>query len=334
MLSHIRKKSGFSRLSQALFQLDIRLRVGQKSKFKTTRVLYAVAQSLTAKTLQRLASSKRYIRVNLWGRELVMGSDHRLPCILRDCPRFSEPIGLLVKAMQDPTVRFIDVGANIGDTVAIADLYAPGKCVFLCIEPDPDFVALCRVNTSGVSRATVVRAVIDEGATRPLSVLHHTPGTASAQCTDDPTALLSMPLATVAAPFVDRHGGVDIIKIDTDGFDAKVLRSSKPLLEKHSPMLFFELHPYFWAQAGENPLATFRYLGECGYRNYVFFTNRGNLYAQVADPTELFLETLVKVSLSRRAIDDFHYDVLTGRPEICAAVADMSLQTTSITGLL
>jgi FkbM family methyltransferase len=251
-----------------------------------------------------------------------------------DSPRFSEPVGLLTQAMPGETVRFIDVGANIGDTVALVELYAPGRCVFLCIEPDSEFVELCKLNTASLRTTTVVQAVIDDGPQRRLSLSHHTPGTALTECRDAENGLVSTPLDALALDFLSTHGGIDVIKIDTDGFDAKVLRSSKTLLQTQFPMLFFELHPYFWKLAGENPLETFKFLKEHGYHDYVFFTNRGSLYSHVIDPTEPFLQTLTDISLSRRAIDDFHYDVLTGRSEICAAVAEMSLRKTATLGLL
>ena len=80
-------------------------------------------------------------------------------------------------------------------------------------------------------------------------------------------------------------------------------------------MLFFELAPYFWAQANEDPQSTFRYLSDLGYHDYVFFTNRGTVYAQISKPPTSFLETLIKISESRRLIDGFHYDVITGDPD-------------------
>jgi hypothetical protein len=48
----------------------------------------------------------------------------------------------------------------------------------------------------------------------------------------------------------------------------------------------------------------------------------------------LFLETLIKISESRRLIDGFHYDVITGDPDICQAVVEASLKRTAQMELL
>jgi FkbM family methyltransferase len=279
-------------------------------------------------------ASRGAVRASLWGREMVMGSDHHLLGTLARYPRYSEPIGLLVQAMPRERVRFIDVGTNIGDTVCLVESYSPGKCTYLCIEPDGSFLEFCRQNTANIKGVTLLQAVVDEGDSKPFTLLHHTPGTAFAHQEISDGALYSATLDRLAADFVSSNAGVDIIKIDTDGFDARVLRSAKGLLREHKPMLFFELAPYFWTQANEDPRSTFRYLNDLGYQNYVFFASSGTVYAQISKPPALFLETLIKISESRRLIDGFHYDVITGDPDICQAVVEASLKRTAQMELL
>ena len=274
------------------------------------------------------------IRASAWGRELVMGSDHHLPRILAGCPRFSEPIALLVKAMPQERVRFIDVGANIGDTVAMVESFSPGKCTYLCIEPDGAFLEFCRANTKSVKAVTILQAIVDEGDSKPFSLNHYAPGTAAPAQQASDKSLLSSTLDNLAANFVSLNGGVDIIKIDTDGFDAKVLRSGSGILRAYKPMLFFEFHPRWWERAQEDLIGAVAYLQGLDYHHFVFFGNRGTVYAQISDPTTLFLETLTKVSESRLAIDDFHYDILAGDLDICRAVVESSLRRTAETGLL
>jgi FkbM family methyltransferase len=284
-------------------------------------------------TESQLASGKT-VRATLWGREMVMGSDHHLPWTLARYPRYSEPIALLVQVMPRERLRFIDVGANIGDTVCLVESYSPSKCTYLCIEPDATFARFCKQNTANVKEVTVLQALVDEGESKPFALLHHTPGTASAKQEVSHNAMYSATLDSLAADFVSGNGGVDIIKIDTDGFDAKVLRSAKDFLRTYKPMLFFEFAPYFWAQAKEDPQGAFRYLNNLGYQDYVFFANSGTVYAQISNASAPFLDTLIKVSESRRLIDGFHYDVLTGDPDICQAVVEMSLKRTAETGVL
>jgi FkbM family methyltransferase len=134
--------------------------------------------------------------------------------------------------MPRERVRFIDVGTNIGDTVCLVESYSPGKCTYLCIEPDGSFLEFCRQNTANIKGVTLLQAVVDEGDSKPFTLLHHTPGTAFAQQEISDGALYSATLDRLAADFVSSNAGVDIIKIDTDGFDARVLRSAKGLLSR------------------------------------------------------------------------------------------------------
>jgi FkbM family methyltransferase len=279
-------------------------------------------------------ASHETVRAALWGHEMVMGSDHHLLWTLAHHPRYSEPIALLVQVMPHERLRFIDVGTNIGDTVCLVESCSPGKCTYLCVEPDESFLRFCKQNTANIKSVTLLQGLVDEGQSKPFTLSHHTPGTAFPRQELSDNALYSATLDSLAADFVSANGGVDIIKIDTDGFDARVLRSAKGLLEAHKPMLFFELAPYFWAQANEDPQDAFRYLNDLGYQDYVFFANRGTVYAQISKPSASFLATLIGISESRRLIDGFHYDVLTGDPDICQTVTKLSLKRTTETGLL
>src|SRR6266851_2753090 len=91
-------------------------------------------------------SQLSFTRATLYGRQMLMPSDHALPIILPHCPCFGEPPALTVQAIAKTPVRVIDVGANIGDTVALIEERNPGKCVFLCIEAEDEFAFLCRRN--------------------------------------------------------------------------------------------------------------------------------------------------------------------------------------------
>ena len=139
-------------------------------------------------------------------------------------------------------------------------------------------------------------------------------------------------LDRLAAGFVEAQRGIDVLKVDTDGFDAKVLRSARTLLADHHPCLFFELHPALWDEAGEDPRAAFAFLAELGYNHFVFFTNRGTVHLQCHGPDPLLLDSLIALSRARRALDDFHFDVLTGDPAVCQAVAAASLARVAAAG--
>jgi FkbM family methyltransferase len=289
---------------------------------------------------RRLRARRALVRAVLWGRPLLLTADHRLPQIVASCPTFGEPLALLVQTLDHDPVRLIDVGANIGDTVALLEAAAPGRCRILCIEPDPEFAELCRANTEAMPGIELIRSFVSDVEGAVATTRHHRPGTAmtriegwaGADPSDPGAHERTRRLDRLAAGFVEAHGGVDVLKIDTDGFDAKVLRSARTLLGAHHPCLFFELHPGLWDEAGEDPRAAFAFLAELGYSHFVFFTNRGMLHLQCHDPAPLLLDSLVALGRARRTLDDFHFDVLTGDPVVCQAVAAASLARVAAAG--
>jgi FkbM family methyltransferase len=289
---------------------------------------------------RRLRTRRALVRAVVWGRALLLPADHRLPQIVAGCPTFGEPLALLVQAIARDPVRLIDVGANIGDTVALVEAAAPGRCRILCVEPDPEFAALCRLNTGSIPGVELVRSFVSDVEGVAATTHHHRAGTAATRLGGPPAVDLggvdapdrTRRLDRLAAAFVAAHGGVDVLKVDTDGFDAKVLRSARALLTAHRPALFFELHPGLWDEAGEDPRAIFTFLAEVGYTHFVFFTNRGALHLQCPAPGPLLLDSLIALSRVRRALDDFHFDVLTGEPAVCQAVAAASLARVAAAG--
>jgi FkbM family methyltransferase len=59
---------------------------------------------------------------------------------------------------------------------------------------------------------------------------------------------------------------VDFIKTDTDGYEHEVLRGAMETIEKHHPMILFELAPDHLRRNGCEPEALFQLLAEHGYR--------------------------------------------------------------------
>jgi FkbM family methyltransferase len=311
-------------LGRRLFRTMAWIAGAVRSPDPLVRLVARVARRLLRAPFARWRRSRPIVEATVYGRPLLMRADHGLPFVLSDCPRFGAPLAHLVRAMEKERVAVVDVGANIGDTVALLEEAAPGKCAFLCVEPDEDFARLCAANVHGLADVALERCFVADDEGLALAPAHHGPGTATAV----PVARAAAPtrtLDTLAEPFAARHGGVDVVKVDTDGFDAKVLRSAPRLLERYAPALFFELHPALWRAAGEDPRAIFAFLARFGYEHFVFFTNRGEVHARVSAPGAEFLDAAIALSLSRRATDDFHYDVLAAPAALCDRVAAAGL---------
>jgi hypothetical protein len=101
----------------------------------------------------------------------------------------------------------------------------------------------------------------------------------------------------------------DVIKIDTDGYDAAILRGSARTFEEAKPVAFYEWDPYSYHVAGENDFSHAEFLMAHGYDRFLIFTNRGQPLLRVQKPGREVWESLAAFSRGRRSVDGWHYDI-------------------------
>jgi FkbM family methyltransferase len=256
-----------------------------------------------------------------------MQADHHLPATLAANPFWSHPVVDTVAALRLNTVQVVDVGANIGDTVALIEASLPGVCRYLCIEPGGSFHECCRLNTRTNERVTLLKCFVGDTGPSGVVIDHGHAGTGMTRIVKEEvtgTAQRARTLDEVCAGLRT----VDVIKVDTDGFDFKVIRSASGILRKHHPLLFFEWTPSLWEAYGEDSLAIFDFLASFDYSYFAFFADSGFYYASVATPNTSTLASLRTASLVRHGIDNLYFDVLAGPPEICKRAEDLNIAAT------
>jgi FkbM family methyltransferase len=234
---------------------------------------------------------------------------HSLADILVAFPQYNRPLGLAIQAIASlsssgSALAIIDVGANVGETIALIEKYCPDLCTYLCVEADQEIAQLCALNYAGNSRVQVERCYIgedegvvvtleDDGRANPSVKLV---ADGSGKCGPGSGRLVR--LDTVAGPFAEAQGTISLIKIDTEGYDFSVLRSAPRLLDKYKPAIYFEWYPKLIMDLGEEVWSGFESLTTFGYRHFVFFTGQGDYYCQVLDPDRLFLRSLSSIALN------------------------------------
>src|SRR5271166_5414436 len=103
------------------------------------RVLCTIRQA-------RLRFSDPLVRYRLGEMTLLLPLSHELPLYRRDLPQYSMNLGRIVAAVQAKygNLTMIDVGANVGDSVAVVRAHA--DAVILCVEGEDQFFELLEVN--------------------------------------------------------------------------------------------------------------------------------------------------------------------------------------------
>ncbi|MGX2982410.1 FkbM family methyltransferase [Helicobacter sp. 23-1045] len=115
--------------------------------------------------------------------------------------------------------------------------------------------------------------------------------------------------ATLDAVLQKHKFDANFIKVDTDGFDFKVLRSGIDFIKSHKPSLYFEWDKAFLEAQGEDYLSIFDALKSCGYKRAIIFDNFGSpMCALALDDTQNL--TLLARYVAHSNCNIYYYDVL------------------------
>jgi len=184
----------------------------------------------------------------------------------------------------------VDVGANIGASLIELKLGAP-NARFLCFEPSRRFVAALRRTVAANEWTDVRIEPYALGAAVERRTLYFNATTASvvaaAYGEREPLGAQEVEVRTLDDA-LERERLLDLIKIDTDGFDLDVLLGGRGVISRLRPALFFEFDPSLIEWGGRAPEALLQLLDELGYRDFLALAPGGRSPAVVArGPDEL-----------------------------------------------
>ena len=210
------------------------------------------------------------------GKCLKLPLSHSLPDFLRLHPfydRLPQRISEYIHQKQGH-LSCIDVGANIGDT--IASFYKKDTDTFLAIEPNPKFNKLLTENWGWNKNIIVVSAICSSESNEDTFVIQEKNGTASVLQAGNGIRMSRTSLDEI----VNDHpsmASANVLKIDTDGHDFEVIAGAKRLLTRNLPVVLFECQPFENTNYVEDCLNALKYFKEIGYNYFLLYNNFGNL---------------------------------------------------------
>jgi len=209
------------------------------------------------------------------GSRLLLPFSHRLPMYLQWHPWYSSNVARIARHVQAkyPDLTLVDVGANVGDTIALVRREI--HCPILCLEGDGKFFGILESNARRFSDVEVVNEFLGDCDQEVPGLLVQSDG--SAHVTESTTGYLTIRRLDALLKERPRFWASKFIKIDTDGYDAKVIRGAEEQLAAVKPVLFFEYDPHFLAQQHEEPLDLLSNLECLGYSHLIFYDNFGEL---------------------------------------------------------
>lgn len=189
---------------------------------------------------------------------------------------------LVVERLIRPGSTAVDVGANVGaHTLTFARLVGQSGTV-LAFEPNPTTRAtLARnVQANGLSNVAIYDVALGaRSEVLPLRVPRcDTPeyanmGLASLVALDTPHDSLDVQvLALDDIVFQEEPGPIDLIKIDVQGGEFRVLEGMSRLLRAHRPALILEFEDWTWTKAGASIGSLTELLDANGYQLWTIGT--------------------------------------------------------------
>jgi FkbM family methyltransferase len=240
-------------------------RVARSAKYRLARL----RRKLRSRLQRALVESGRSVIVNVNGVDLRAPHGHpyarggyAAAQPLRNRPL--EVITSVLAAASTDVYSAVDVGANIGDTAAM--MRSNGVALIL-IEPDPLYAQLLRSNLAQLHNVRRVEEVLI--SSEPVAgVLARSDGTARVSQSDEVVWLPWKPLAEVC------DSDTKLVKLDTDGYDLKIIADSVDFLSQQRPLLYFELEATSH-EALEAAADTISTLSTAGYQRFIAWDDAG-----------------------------------------------------------
>ena len=203
---------------------------------------------------------------------------HELPRIRARYPIYGTNQAAVAASLlrKYPDLSAIDIGANIGDTVAL--WRGVGDFPVLAVEPSERYLRLLRLNSAAMGDVTIHPGLIGEADAEAHVKIEESLGTARVVAGDETHRTTRLTSLVKAYP---RFLRAKLVKIDTDGSDGEVILGGHEWLATAKPAVFFEFSP-FLARGDRRPLLdAVAMLTSLGYGCLMFYDNVGEFALSV-----------------------------------------------------
>lgn len=247
------------------------------------------------------------VRMKVGTRLLSMDLSNETPLFMKEHEYYNTAIVRLAGFLntRHGYLTMIDVGANIGDTVSLISESVAGR--FLCIEADKKYFRHLLLNTKNIDNVHCVKALCDQSD--GAGDISFARGGGSSHVSQDPAGESSFLQKVTLDSLIENQAlfkNTNFIKIDTDGYDYRVIRGCDRLIANNHPVLFFELDPRFLRAAGEDPASIFEYLLQRGYKSVLLYDNLGFPVMKISIDEMRYIRQLLEYAGRKKT----YFDVL------------------------
>jgi FkbM family methyltransferase len=213
---------------------------------------------------------------------MLLPASHPLPFYQKVFPHYDKALPRLARrlhALRGPgEFVIIDIGANVGDTAV--PLLADPDTFVIAIDGNPAYTGFLRANLQPFAMRSFIAEHFIGPPTMTRFGVETNRGTAKLVETKGENAVGLKPLSDILA--MAGKSSIDLIKIDTDGFDVEIIRHSADVLSKTQSTLFFEFDPKLFAPVSPDGWNVFAHLVQFGYRYALAYGNTGQFLRSFA----------------------------------------------------
>ena len=211
---------------------------------------------------------QKLVKINIGKYELDIPEAHMLIELVKTQPYRDLCVGISAKFFSEnyPDSMIVDIGANIGDTAAIISTYCQNK--LLLIEASDYYHEILMRNTPQLSNELIIKKILISDGSESSGLLYHWGGTAYFKEEEKGVNIKTERLCDVA------DDNTCLVKIDTDGYDFKIILDSINWLEKVKPGVLFE-NEIRNTESFENSNQVYHKLIEIGYKYFIVWDDPG-----------------------------------------------------------
>ena len=177
-------------------------------------------------------------------------------------------------AQKYPDLSVIDIGANVGDTIAI--IKSAIDLPVIGIEGDDIAFSFLEKNTAQFQNISLLKEFLGEKRETMHVALEKSGWNTTivpSEKSEQVVTLKTLDDVLHEQQLFSRN--LKLLKIDTEGFDTIIIRGAKELLEMHKPVIYFEYNKSNMEAIHEDGLSTLFSLEKYGYTSVIFFDNKG-----------------------------------------------------------
>ncbi len=177
-------------------------------------------------------------------------------------------------AKKYPSLTVIDIGANVGDTIAI--IKTAIELPVIGIEGDQIAYQFLEKNTAQFQNITLLKEFLGEKKeTIQVSLEKSGWNTTIVPSSESGEVVHLKTLDEVLLENKLQTKTLKLLKIDTEGFDTIILRGALDLIANQHPVVYFEYNRSNMDAIKEDGLSTLFSLEKYGYQSVIFFDNKG-----------------------------------------------------------